>query len=118
MAASLAPHLPLAVPVPFARGKPGEGYPWRWSVGPWLAGENATLDRLADPAQAAIQLARFVRALQRVDAEGGPVPDPAGRGAPLATRDERTRQAIGACAGMIDTDAATAAWEAALAAPT
>src|SRR5215470_14717353 len=29
---SLAPHLPLAVPVPLARGFPGEGYPWQWSI--------------------------------------------------------------------------------------
>ncbi|WP_353000624.1 phosphotransferase [Mesorhizobium sp. M1295] len=28
----LAPHLPLPIPVPLARGAPGEGYPWppRW----------------------------------------------------------------------------------------
>ena len=28
----LAPFLPLAIPVPLAKGKPGEGYPWHWSV--------------------------------------------------------------------------------------
>lgn len=28
----LAPELPLAVPVPVAAGRPGEGYPWPWSV--------------------------------------------------------------------------------------
>jgi len=25
----LAPHLPLAIPVPLAKGTPGEGYPWQ-----------------------------------------------------------------------------------------
>jgi GNAT superfamily N-acetyltransferase len=28
----LAPLLPLAIPVPLAKGTPGEGYPWHWSV--------------------------------------------------------------------------------------
>ena len=38
----LAPHLPLEVPVPLARGSPAEGYPWPWTVVPWLEGETAT----------------------------------------------------------------------------
>ncbi len=115
----LAPHLPLAIPEPLAVGEPAEGFPWDWSVYRWLDGENATLDRLADPDQAARDLAQFVRALQAIDATGGPRPNPdtLGRGAPLATRDEKTREAIAACDGMIDTDAALAAWEVALAAP-
>lgn len=115
----LAPHLPLAVPTPLAVGEPGEGFAWQWSVYRWLAGENATLDRLADPEAAARDLARFVLALQAIDPTGGPEPKPEalGRGAPLATRDAKTREAIASLAGMIDTRAATAAWEAALAAP-
>src|SRR3954452_18734362 len=32
----LAPRLPLVVPQPVAMGEPGEGYPWPWSVYPWL----------------------------------------------------------------------------------
>jgi aminoglycoside phosphotransferase (APT) family kinase protein len=32
----LAPFLPLAIPLPLAKGKPGEGYPWHWSVYRWL----------------------------------------------------------------------------------
>src|SRR5690349_3467138 len=39
----LAPHLPLAVPMPLAMGRPGKGYPWHWFVYNWLAGENATV---------------------------------------------------------------------------
>lgn len=37
----LAPHLPLAIPVPLAKGIPGEGYPWHWSVYRWLGGPSA-----------------------------------------------------------------------------
>jgi aminoglycoside phosphotransferase (APT) family kinase protein len=114
----LAPHLPLAVPVPLAIGMPGEGYPWRWSVSPWLAGEEATADRIADLRQAATDLARFLAALQRIDPTGGPLAaDHNLRGAPLAMRDSATRDAIAALDGVIDTGAATTAWEAALHAP-
>jgi aminoglycoside phosphotransferase (APT) family kinase protein len=115
----LAPHLPLAVPVPLARGVPGEGYPWHWSINPWLAGENVTIERLADPRQAATDLARFIAALQRIDPSGGPPPGEHnfGRGVPLAQRDSRTREAIRALDGMLDTAAVTAAWDAALQAP-
>ena len=51
----------------------------------WLEGENATPDRIADPAQAASDLAGFISALQGVDPAGGPSPD--GRGGPLAPRE-------------------------------
>src|SRR5258707_10523263 len=37
----LAPHLPLAVPVPLGRGVPREGEPWHWTRWPWLTGEIA-----------------------------------------------------------------------------
>jgi aminoglycoside phosphotransferase (APT) family kinase protein len=114
----LAPHLPLAVPIPLAIGMPGEGYPWRWSVSPWLEGEEATGDRIADLRQAATDLARFLAALQRIDPTGGPLAAEHNlRGAPLAMRDSVTREAIAALDGVIDTGAATTAWEAALQAP-
>lgn len=115
----LAPHLPLAVPVPLATGVPGEGYPFPWSVGRWLVGENATIARLADPQQAARDLAAFIVALQRIDTTDGPPPGAQnfGRGLPLAHRDESTRAAIVACRGLLDTDDAEAAWEVALRAP-
>ncbi len=114
----LGPFLPLAISVPLAKGQPGEGYPWHWSVYQWLKGENATIDLIADPRQAAIDLAQFITALQRIDTTGGPrAVDHNLRGVPLADRDARTREAIAALHGMIDADAATTVWEAALQAP-
>lgn len=110
----LAPLLPVAIPVPLAKGTPAEGYPWEWGVYPWLEGENPTVDGIADADSLARDAARFVDALHRIDPTGGP---PASRGAPLATRDEPTREAIEALRGVIDVDGATAAWEAALGAP-
>ncbi|MBD0328964.1 MAG: phosphotransferase [Thermoleophilia bacterium] len=115
----LAPLLPLVVPVPLAAGKPAEGYPFPWSVYRWLDGELATDEPFADPHRAASDLAAFVAALQRADTSGGPPPGEHNffRGEPLRLRDEATRAAIVSLAGRIDTDAATDAWEAALAAP-
>jgi aminoglycoside phosphotransferase (APT) family kinase protein len=36
----LAPHLPLAVPMPVARGAPGTGFPFPWLVCEWLDGQD------------------------------------------------------------------------------
>jgi aminoglycoside phosphotransferase (APT) family kinase protein len=110
----LAPHLPLAIPVPLAQGTPGAGYPWHWSIYRWLAGQNANDEPIADPGQMAKDLAHFIAALRRIDPIGAP---PAYRGVPLATRDAETRAAIAHLHGMLDTTAATAAWEAALQVP-
>ena len=114
----LAPHLPLPIPVPLAMGQPAAGYPWHWSVYRWLDGEIATIERIADLPQFAIDLAQFLVALYRIDPTGGPPPGPHNffRGGPLTVYDGETRQAIAALDGTIDTDAATAVWEAALAA--
>ncbi|GIG62264.1 hypothetical protein Lfu02_66360 [Longispora fulva] len=111
----LAPHLPLPVPLPVALGGPGEGYPWRWSVVPWLSGENPTADNV-DPGPAAADLAAFVRALHGVDTTGGPVKTGATRGVPLAARDEITRAAIAELGDRVDGARVTSAWEDALAA--
>ncbi|MEU6014889.1 aminoglycoside phosphotransferase family protein [Streptomyces sp. NPDC047515] len=118
----LAPLLPLPVPEPLGKGVPGAGYPWHWSVYPWLRGENA--ERVADPRRTAAELAEFITGLQSVDADGGPPPGDHNffRGVPLADRDAATREAIAALAtdtgpGAIDTEAVTAAWDTALRAP-
>jgi aminoglycoside phosphotransferase (APT) family kinase protein len=115
----LAPQLPLAVPVPLALGAPAEGYPWQWSVYRWLDGANAMVERVADTRAAAMALAEFVAALQQIDTADGPRPGAHNyfRGAPLIARDAPTREAIASLDGMIDVDAVTAAWEAALRAP-
>ena len=112
----LAPHLPLAVPVQLAKGKPGEGYPFEWSVYEWLPGENAngTLDDLD---QAAVDLAAFVRALRRVDAAGAH-PRPAhDRGGPLAEHDQQVRRSIAELGNRIDGAAALRSWDKSVHAP-
>jgi len=110
----LAPHLPLAVPEPLAKGSPGEGYPWPWAVYRWIEGETWNADSVRDLREAATDLARFITALQLIDTTGAPGPRPRGSRGTLAERDPYVRAAIAASHGMIDTDAVTAAWETAL----
>lgn len=114
----LAPRLPLAVPVPLAKGAPSDAFPWPWSVYRWSEGEDATT-ACFDRRKAAVDLARFIGALHAIDARGGPAPGApnAGRGVPLAERDDETRRAISACRHLVDGDAVTDAWDEAVSAP-
>jgi aminoglycoside phosphotransferase (APT) family kinase protein len=110
----LAPLLPLDVPVPLAKGRPAEGYPWPWAVHRWIDGETAARMDLAGSGHAAADLGRFVASLRRADPDGGP---PTHRGAPLVSQDPDTRTALAGLGGTLDTAAAAAAWDAALRAP-
>jgi aminoglycoside phosphotransferase (APT) family kinase protein len=112
----LAPHLPLAIPVQLAMGRPAEGYPFGWSVYEWLPGENAngTIDDLD---QAAVDLAAFVSALRKVDTSGAHPRPPHRRGGPLAEGDEAVRQSIAQLGDRIDGDATLRSWEESLNAP-
>lgn len=112
----LAPHLPLQVPQPLWLGEPGEGYRWPWSIYRWLVGDDAFTAPIADLRQAAKDVATFIDALQAIDSTAGPRATEGG-GAPLATADESMRWSIAAAEGLVDTDAVTATWEAALRAP-
>jgi aminoglycoside phosphotransferase (APT) family kinase protein len=112
----LAPHLPLALPVPVALGRPGEGYPFPWAVHGWLPGQNA--DRtLRDLDRAATDLAGFVRALRSVSPAGAPLRVPGGRGGPLAERDEAVVRCIAELGDRIDGAAALRSWRQSLEAP-
>lgn len=110
----LAPQLPLAIPEPLVLGEPAEGYPCPWLVCRWLEGMPATLDRLLDSAEAGRSLARFVAALQRIDAREAPVSP---RGGSLRQRDTATRKALAVLASQVDVAAALRVWEAAVEAP-
>ena len=121
--AALAPDLPLTIPVPLAAGQATESYPYRWAVYPWLDGEEATLETLADERTGAAELARFVAALQSIDPEGGPEPGAHNfhRGVPLRDRDEQVRQALVQLDQLetetaVDTALVAAIWEDSLAA--
>lgn len=112
----LAPHLPLAVPAPLEVGEPAFGYPWHWSVSRWLDGRTATPGGLADPVEAAADVAAFLRALQGLALPSGGSSGLLSPAVPLRDRDRTTRAAIAAvdAAGAFDARALTAVWEAAV----
>lgn len=111
----LAPSLPLPTPLPLRVGQPGRGYPWPWSIVPWLAGQPADVAPLG-PGQAAV-LGAFLRALHR------PAPPTAPRnpvrGCPLHTRKEAFGQRLASLGAYRDliSPGLLVEWEAALAAP-
>jgi aminoglycoside phosphotransferase (APT) family kinase protein len=115
----LAVELPVPIPRPIARGRPGCGFPAPWSVYGWLDGEPAAIVGVTDHDRLADDLARFLAALHDVAAEDGP---PAGdhsfnRGGSVAVWDEQTRAAIDQLADDIDVDGAVEVWDAALDTP-
>jgi aminoglycoside phosphotransferase (APT) family kinase protein len=78
----VARDLPLPAPIPLRHGAPGRGYPWRWSILPWLEGTPANL---APPdASEAVILATFLKALHRPAPDNAPVNSV--RGVPLSSR--------------------------------
>lgn len=112
----LAPQLPLPIPVPLAKGEPGAGYPYSLSIYPWLDGEPASADRIADPVRFAVDLAGFLTALRSIDPAGGPRPGKHNwfRGGTLRTYDGQTQNALAELDGHIDTGLARQIWESAL----
>jgi aminoglycoside phosphotransferase (APT) family kinase protein len=113
----LAPALPLPIPEPVAEGRPGEGYPFAWSVYRWLAGTPAAVAAIADEVAFARALAAFLVALGRAGARGGPEPGEHNflRGAHVSVYGEETERAIAALGAEIPRDDVRRVWEAALA---
>lgn len=115
----LAGQVPLPIPEPVAKGEPGSGYPWPWSVYRWIEGQPAAAGRIADLPGFAADLAGFLAALYQADPSGGPMPGTHNffRGGPLAVYDAEARAALTALRGHVDTTLAAEVWEAALTAP-
>ncbi|MFD0745632.1 phosphotransferase [Phytohabitans flavus] len=113
---ALAARLPLPIPTPLAKGKAGAGYPYPWSIYPWLDGEPAAVDRIADPMRFALELAEFLAALQRVDTADGPQPGIHNwfRGGTLRTYDEQVERALTKLDGHVDAELAREIWASAL----
>jgi aminoglycoside phosphotransferase (APT) family kinase protein len=57
----VARQVPIPIPSPLCVGVPGCGYPWFWSIVPWIKGEPA--DVAAPAPDQAVRLAGFLRAL-------------------------------------------------------
>lgn len=111
----LAPRLPLPVPAPVRAGRAALGYPWPWSIVPFLPGQLAAREPPADPADAAASLGGFLGALHApgpADAPANPV-----RGIPLAERAAVVAENLSVLGGLVHSGAMTRVWRAALATP-
>jgi len=109
----LAPHISLRIPKPVAQGKPTNGYPYPWAVYQWIEGLTYQDHLISDEQQAANDLAIFVLELRSAERLGAP----RGGRPPLVELDAETRAAIGSSRGVIDTEAASAAWTRSLESP-
>ena len=78
----VAKQVPIPIPSPIHIGAPGCGYPWFWSIVPWIEGQPADV---APPAlDQAVRLAAFLRALHVKAPDQAPL-NP-WRGVPLRNR--------------------------------
>lgn len=113
----LAPRLPLPISAPLRRGAPSNalGYPWHWTVGAWLPGEDAERRPPDDAMEAAAQLGGFLAALHRPAPPGAPA-NPY-RGVPLLHRDTQLRAQVAELGDVVDTAAIVARWNALIDAP-
>jgi aminoglycoside phosphotransferase (APT) family kinase protein len=111
----LAPRLPLAVPVPLRIGRPGLGYPWHWSVVPWIDGEPADRTPATEVEATGAALGSFLRALHQTappDAPYNPYRSP-----PVASRAETFEERLGKLARHVDGPGLKRVWGGAAAAP-
>jgi aminoglycoside phosphotransferase (APT) family kinase protein len=108
----LAPLLPLAVPAPARIGRPSEGYPWPWSVLPWLQGLPGDRAPVTDPVDAGRSLGRFLRALHKEAPASAPINH--WRGVPLVERADTFEQRLNGLGAEVDTGQLSRVWEAAL----
>ncbi|TCO35999.1 aminoglycoside phosphotransferase (APT) family kinase protein [Kribbella steppae] len=115
----LAPALPVPIPEAVAKGEPGQGYPYHWAIRRWIDGRTASHDTVTNLDDFARSIAEFIRALQSVDATGGPEAGAHSfyRGAPPEYYHDETMEALAVLKGRIDTDLAREVWETALEMP-
>jgi aminoglycoside phosphotransferase (APT) family kinase protein len=111
----LAVRLPLPVPMPVRIGRPGRGFPWSWSIVPWLAGEPLIHGRLDRPVRTAIDLEAFLRALHQPAPAGAPL-NP-WRGVPLSAREPILQAHLDQLGAAVDRAAVLALWRRVVATP-
>ena len=115
---SLAPYLPLPVPVPQRLGEPSARFPRPWLVTTWVPGTPADRAPVTRAHAAAGSLATFLTALHR-PAPGGALTS-SGRGGPLTDHTDQFTRGLAEVTerGLVDDpDAVRAVWRDAVTAP-
>ena len=104
--------LPVPTPIPQGTGKPAEGYPWPWSIVPWLPGDTANHATLN--ASGIRRLTTALQALHRPAPRGAPTNTV--RGVPLIERAYTLEPRLARLRDRLP-GAVLAIWDDALAAP-
>ncbi|MEM7095520.1 MAG: aminoglycoside phosphotransferase family protein [Actinomycetota bacterium] len=102
----IADRLDIAVPAPLIHGHPSEvaGFPWPWSVVPWIEGHDAERALSIDEARSAERLGTFFAQLHTPAVPEAPT-NPY-RGGPLADRRRPFEERLGRLGARIDGPAA------------
>jgi len=109
-------ELKTITPTVKALGQPEFGYPWRWSVYEWIAGQDALDSTKSRTTEFAFAVARFLNEYHQLHNNDGP---PAGthnyfRGGELLEYDSDTRRYVKQLSTDINAQQALSAWELAL----
>lgn len=114
----LAPHLSIPIPVPLKTGRSSEDYPFNFSIYKWLEGESANSLQVGEEnlEQITLDLANFLKELQRIDSVGGLAPGLHNwyRGDHVSVYDKGAHDQILQLRHIINSDAALALWKKAL----
>lgn len=111
----LAPELPLDVPVPLRKGHPAGGYPWHWSVVPWIEGRPGDREPATDARASGQRLGRFLAAMHRPAPADAPF-NPYRSGA-VISRADTFEERLAKLAGHVDVPLLRDVWKRAIASP-
>jgi aminoglycoside phosphotransferase (APT) family kinase protein len=111
----MAPILPLPVPTPVRVGEPSEHFPRPRTIAEWVAGEPTDRAPIRDADHAAVELARFLRALHTEDP--AQAPNHQIRGVTLSAVTDHFHERLDAVNADVDAVRVWHVWERAVVAP-
>ncbi|MEG1870553.1 MAG: hypothetical protein RR192_00980 [Peptostreptococcaceae bacterium] len=109
----LKEYLNLKISEPIAKGNPGEGYPWSWSINKWITGDTVSYDNIRELKEFAIDLAEFLKELQWADCTNGPIAGEHNffRGGLLEVYDNETKEALNNLKDELEVDKLYEIWK-------
>lgn len=114
----LAKQLSLPIPMPIAKGKPDENYPFHWSINKWIEGNTLTHNNISNLNDLALDLSGFLKELQSLETLNGPLGGEHNyyRGCPLTQYKfhEWTLTALDLLADVLNRDKCLAIWNRAI----
>lgn len=109
----LSPYISLDIPLPLFKGNPTKEYPFNWGIYKWIEGETLTYKDILNLDLLAIDLAKFLKELQSIDATLGPKAGKHNfyRGGSLNIYDNETRIALKNLKNIFDTNSLENIWK-------